>query len=44
MLPELLGVFGLVEPISTVVEFLIVIAAIGFGYDFVKKFNVKSKV
>jgi len=39
MLAQLLAVFGFTEPISTVVEFLIVLFAIGYGVEALKKFK-----
>jgi len=39
MLAELMSVFGLGAPISTVVEFLIVLMAVGYGYELVKQFK-----
>ena len=37
LLSAILSAFGLGSPISDVIEFLIVILAIGKGYDLVKK-------
>jgi len=38
MLAELLNVFGITNPLSSVVEFMVVVMAVGFGYELVKGF------
>lgn len=39
MLAELLNVFGITTPLSDVVEFLVVIMAVGYGYKLIENFR-----
>lgn len=42
MLPELLNLFGLFQPVSTVIEFGIVLLAAGKIYDVAQTYFVKK--
>jgi hypothetical protein len=42
LLTTILNAFGLVSPIADVVEFIVVLMAVGYGVEIVKKITVKK--